>query len=185
MRTLPGLTIISPADKYEVKGAVSEIINNQQPYYLRLGRNGEEPIHKNCPPIKESKFIQIAEGKSGVILFTGSIGLLALAARDELLKRSIHVGIYSVPYVNRIDPNELAKICAHGKILVLEEHFYKGGLGSEILETMNEFNISASVRIIASKRTDISAVGSRDYLLNHNGISVEKIMNFFTPDLKI
>jgi transketolase len=180
MRTLPGLKIISPADKYEVKSAISEIIENPQPYYLRLGRNGEKAIHAAPPEIESGKLIQVAEGKNGTILFTGSIGLIAVAARKELAKKSINIGVYSVPFVNAIAPEELNRIASYGNIIVLEEHYYKGGLGSEVLEMLNEYRITASVHIVGSKRINISQVGNRDYLLNYNEITIEKIIDYFT-----
>jgi len=184
MRTLPDLKIISPADRFEVKSAISEIIKQPQPYYLRLGRNGENSIHQAKPEFENGKFTQVAEGKNGTILFTGSIGLLAIAARNELAKNSMDIGIYSVPFVNAIEHEELRRIAAFGNIVVLEEHYYKGGLGSEVLEVLNEYGITAVVHIVGSKRINISQVGNRDYLLNHNEITVDRIVNFFRNSSK-
>ena len=184
MRTLPGMKIISPADRYEVQGAISEIIKYPQPSYLRLGRNGEKDIHEGKPEFKTDKFIQIAKGKDGTILFTGSIGLMAIAARNELIKKSIHIGIFSVPYVNAIDVEELKEIVSNGNLLVLEEHYYKGGLGSEILETMHQFKIPLSIKIVGSKRNNPSQIGDRDYLLAQNGITVESVIDFFSGSSK-
>jgi len=184
MRTLPGLKIISPADKYEVKSAISEIIAKPQPYYLRLGRNGENAIHEAVPEFETGKWIQVAEGKHGTILFTGSIGLIAVAARNELARKSFNVGIFSVPFVNTVEPEALRNIAANGKIVVLEEHYYKGGLGSEVLEILNEYKIAAEVHIVGSKRINISQVGTRDYLLNYNEITVQRIVDYFTNSSK-
>ena len=118
-------------------------------------------------------------GADGAILFTGSIGLLAVAAREQLLKLSTTIGIYSVPYVNRIDISKLLEIAQFEKILVLEEHFEKGGLGSEILETLNQLKLQVAVKVLGSNRNNISLVGDRDYLLKENGLTVEKIVSFF------
>ena len=179
MRTLPGLEIISPADKFEVSKAISSIIANPKPYYLRLGRNGEKTIHQELNKFEPGKFIEIMNGADGAILFTGSIGLLAVAAREQLLKLSTTIGIYSVPYVNRIDISKLLEIAQFEKILVLEEHFETGGLGSEILETLNQLKLQVAVKVLGSNRNNISLVGDRDYLLKENGLTVEKIVSFF------
>ena len=109
---------------------------------------------------------------------------MAIAARNELLKKSIHIGIFSVPYVNAIDVEELKKISLNGNLLVLEEHYYKGGLGSEILETMHQFKIPLSVKIVGSKRNNPSQIGDRDYLLAQNGITVESVIDFFSGSSK-
>jgi len=183
MRTLPGMKIISPADRHEVHGAIFEIVKNPQPYYLRLGRNGEEAIHDSLTEFKSNRFIQVAGGTDGTILFTGSIGFLAKIARRELLRKSISIALYSVPYVNAIDVDELKKIALNGRLLVLEEHYYKGGLGSEILETVHEFKIPSEMKIIGSNRSDPSQIGDRDFLLAQNGITVEGIVDFFTSNL--
>lgn len=179
MRTLPGLEIISPADKFEVSMAISAILANPKPYYLRLGRNGESPIHRDLSKFEPGRFIEINNGTDGAILFTGSIGLLAVAAREQLLKLSTTVGIYSVPYVNRIDTVKLLEIARCEKILILEEHFQKGGLGSEILETLNELKLQVQVKVLGSNRNSISLVGDREYLLKENGLSVENIVSYF------
>jgi transketolase len=182
MRTLPGLEIISPADKFEVSKAISAIIANPKPYYLRLGRNGEHPIHRELSKFEPGKFIEINNGTDGAILFTGSIGLLAVAAREELLKLSTAIALYSVPYVNRIDTDKLIDIARYKKILVLEEHFQKGGLGSEILETLNDFKLQIQVKVLGSNRNNISLIGGRDYLLKNNGLTLDAIISYFQED---
>jgi hypothetical protein len=95
------------------------------------------------------------------------------------MSRSIEVALYSVPFLNRIDAAKLKSICNQGKILTLEEHYYKGGLGSEILETLNQMQITQQLRILGSTREDTNLIGDRDYLLSKNGLSVERITSYF------
>ena len=57
----------------------------------------------------------------------------------------------------------------------LEEHSAVGGLGSAILEKLNTFGVEKKIHILAADQTNLSVIGSQEYLRNLKGISREKI----------
>jgi transketolase len=179
LRALPNMEVIVPADPIEVSLLTSQLANNNSPTYLRLGKSNERDIHATSPILEYGKFVKIMNGDQGSILFCGSVGLVALEAHSILNSSGINVSVFSVPYISSLDDIELALIAENGPIVTVEEHSYRGGLGSAILERYSRLRIRADVRLIASDQKDLSQIGDQHFLRKENGITAENIAKEF------
>ena len=103
MRTLPNLEVVSPCDKFESEAVTRMIVKGKSPTYLRLGKAGEPNLHTKVPEAKFGKFLTLYEGDSGYIFFTGSVGAVAVSARNRLIEAGRSVSVVSVPFVSQID----------------------------------------------------------------------------------
>ena len=65
----------------------------------------------------------------------------------------------------------------NGPIITVEEHSFRGGFGSIILETLNSLDIYCKVKVVAAKQTNLSEIGSQTYLQNQNGLDENTIFN--------
>jgi transketolase C-terminal domain/subunit len=63
--------------------------------------------------------------------------------------------------------------------VVVEEHSYRGGVGSAILETLSNHAISAQVALVAASQTNLSQIGDQEFLRNENGISSKNMISKF------
>ena len=76
----------------------------------------------------------------------------------------------------------LKKISKKKYIITVEEHNFSGGIGSCILEKLNELQIKKNIKIISIKDRYSSVVGDQQFMRKKNGIdskSIEnKILNF-------
>jgi len=72
MRTIPGMTVINPADDVEAKAAVKAAIEHEGPVYLRFGRLAVPVINDPASYRFEiGKGITMREGKDVTIIATG------------------------------------------------------------------------------------------------------------------
>jgi transketolase C-terminal domain/subunit len=122
---------------------------------------------------------EIKVGSKGTILFTGSIGIIALEAAMMLEQQGIDTSIASVPFISNLDFEYIQSAVAKGPIITVEEHSSRGGFGSALLEFMQENGFYQKVRIIASSQKHLSMVGSQEYLREMNGLSPSVIVREF------
>ena len=72
MRTIPGMTIINPADDVEAKAAVRAAFEHVGPVYLRFGRLAV-PVYNDeaTYQFEIGKGIELRDGKDCTIIATG------------------------------------------------------------------------------------------------------------------
>jgi transketolase len=179
MRALPNIDICVPADSVEAKEITKYLIGSQKPAYLRIGKSGEPIITATGKEFRPYKMNEIKVGSKGTILFTGSIGIIALEAAMMLEQQGIDTSIASVPFISNLDFEYIQSAVAKGPIITVEEHSSRGGFGSALLEFMQENGFYQKVRIIASSQKHLSMVGSQEYLREMNGLSPSVIVREF------
>jgi transketolase len=179
LRALPNMDVIVPADPHETVGITQLLTSTKNPSYLRLGKSNEPLIHDKEVSITPGKINEITSGADGTIIFSGSVGVVALEAAKELESQSISVSVASMPFVSRIDLDYLKGSANKGPIIIVEEHSYRGGVGSAVLETLSMQGITAQVALAASAQTNLSQIGDQDFLRNENGINVYSIVSKF------
>ena len=141
MRTIPGMTIISPADADEAYAAVEAAINFYGPVYMRFGRF---PVPNLTPEIKDYKFeigrgVTYREGRDVTIVATGYMVHLAVEAADILAKEGIDAGVINIHTVKPLDTALITEAAKRsGAIVTAEEHTVIGGLGAAVCEALAE-----------------------------------------------
>ncbi len=141
MRTIPGMTIISPADADEAYAAVEAAINFYGPVYMRFGRF---PVPNLTPEIKDYRFeigrgVTYREGRDVTIVATGYMVHLAVEAADILAKEGIDAGVINIHTVKPLDTALITEAAKRsGAIVTAEEHTVIGGLGAAVCEALAE-----------------------------------------------
>ena len=179
MRAMHGMNVYSPCDPQETKKLTQLICKKTGPAYLRLGKSNEPQIHSGEIHLDTNKFIEIVPGTNGTILFTGSIGRIAIQAELQLRSLGFDIAVASCPFISTPDVEYLRAASERGLIVTLEEHILRGGFGSSILETLSHNQIYGRVSIVASESNSISTVGNQDYLWESNQLTVENIASRF------
>lgn len=177
MRALPNMNVYVPSDSIEARNITEHLCKGKSPGYLRLGRSGEPDLTVNSINSHFNQIIDIKKGKDGTILFVGPIGVRVLAAEKMLRNNGINVSVASVPFITALDLDYLRDAAKKGPIITVEEHSFRGGFGSIILETLNSFDIYCKVKVVAAKQTNLSEIGSQTYLQNQNGLDENTIFN--------
>ena len=175
IRALPNIDVISPADPLETSSITKFLCSSEKPAYLRLGKSKDVAIHNRPFSFSHGKILEVDSGSDGTILFTGSVGSIALKAQEELSKSGFSVAVASVPFLSSLDSEYLSAAFKKGPVVTVEEHGKRGGLGSAILEHASEAGIFTRIGIIASIQDNLSLVGDQDFLRVANGITSENI----------
>lgn len=138
MRTIPGMTIINPADDTEARAAVRAAYEYKGPVYLRFGRL-PVPVF-NDPETYQfelGKGVVLREGKDITLIATGLEVYETLLAANELEKDGISVKVINIHTIKPLD-EELVVAAAKetGKVVTVEEHSVIGGLGDAVCSAL-------------------------------------------------
>ena len=140
MRTIPGMTIVNPADAVEARAAVEAAILHNGPMYLRFGRMAVPVIYdKATYKFELGKGVKMTDGTDVTIVATGIMVDMALTAAELLKAEGISARVVNIHTIKPLD-KELIIDCAKttGAIVVAEEHNIIGGLGSAVAEAVCE-----------------------------------------------
>jgi len=135
MRSIPGMTVISPADGIETNLAVKAIVQYKGPVYLRLGRLALPAVYNNFADctFEIGKAITLEEGTDATIIATGLMVQEALSAHKILQNEGINVRIINMHTIKPIDEEAVINAAYQtGRIVTAEEHSVIGGLGEAV-----------------------------------------------------
>ena len=141
MRTIPGMTVICPADANETALAVRAIAAYKGPCYLRLGRANVENVTDEIPGyhFELGKGAQLRDGSDVTIIATGLMVQIALRAAETLEQQGISTRVIDMHTIKPIDRDIIIKAAKEtGAIVTAEEHNIIGGLGSAVMEVVGE-----------------------------------------------
>lgn len=140
MRTIPGMTIINPADDVEAKAAVEAAILHEGPVYMRFGRLAA-PVFNDADTYKFElgNGIKLREGSDISIIATGLMVSEALKAAEILAAEGVSAEVINIHTIKPIDKEIITATAAKTrKVLTVEEHSVIGGLGSAVCDVLAE-----------------------------------------------
>ena len=139
MRTIPGMTVISPADDVEARQAVFAAAEHVGPVYLRFGRLALPVVMDASYRFQIGKGVQMTEGKDVAIIANGLLVHQALIAAEQLKNEGISARVINIATIKPIDREIIAAAAREtGAIVTAEEHNIIGGLGSAVTEVVCE-----------------------------------------------
>ena len=139
MRTIPGMTIINPADAVEAKAAVEAALQINGPVYLRFGRMAVPVVYDESYKFELGKGVKMADGNDVTIIATGIMVDLALQAAKVLEGEGISARVINIHTIKPLDKDIVAVAAKEtGAIVTAEEHNVIGGLGSAVAEAVCE-----------------------------------------------
>ena len=140
MRTIPGMTVVNPADAVEARAAVEAALTTEGPFYLRFGRYALPIINdEKTYRFQLGKGMELAPGTDLTLVATGLMVSVALEARELLAAEGISARVVNIHTIKPIDGAILEKAAREtGAIVTAEEHSVIGGLGSAVAESVAE-----------------------------------------------
>lgn len=178
MRTLPKMTILSPADPLEAKYATYAAAKASGPVYLRLATGGSPAVYKKEYDFKLGKAVILKEGSYLTIIATGGIIQEALKAAEELEGLGISTRLINMHTIKPIDQESILKAANETRaILTIEEHAIEGGLGSAVAEVILEGgNKSVRFKRLGMNNAFPVGYGTYDQMKEANGLSQHDII---------
>ncbi len=139
MRSIPGMTILNPADVVEAKQALRAAVALDGPVYLRFGRLAVPVITDEGQEFVIGKGKQLVEGTDVTVVATGLMVNEALIAAETLKQQGVSARVINMACIKPIDKEILVKAAQEtGAIVTAEEHNIIGGLGSAVAEVISE-----------------------------------------------
>ena len=167
MRSIPGMTVICPADDVEAKAAVKAAYEMNGPVYLRFGRLAVPVFHAEDYKFEIGKGEIVKDGTDVAIIANGLLAYEAIKAGEMLAENGINAMVINMATIKPLDEELVlaaAKKC--GKIITCEEHSIIGGLGEAVCSLLAE-----------KCPTIVKRIGVNDEY-GHSGPAVELLKQF-------
>lgn len=177
MRTIPGMTVIIPADDVEAKAAVEAAINYEGPVYMRFGRLAV-PVFNDPATYKFEigKGIKLRDGNDITIVATGLMVYEAIESAKTLAQQGIEATVINIHTIKPIDKDIIIEAAKKTNlVLTVEEHSVIGGLGEAVCDVLCENYPTKVVKI--GVNDEFGHSGPAAELLKQYGLCAENIVN--------
>lgn len=183
LRSMPNLTILSPADCLEVVKATEYAAEHQGPVYIRLsGRINHPIVHKADFSFTPGKILRLCDGEEVALYATGSMVHRAWKAGQLLNRNGVSCAVFDVHTIKPFDERTVREYRDHRMIVTVEEHCSVGGLGSAVAEVLSACGTHG--RLIRFGTGDrYEAAGDYEYMLNKHGLTSNNIANTIMEQL--
>ena len=175
MRSIPGMTVICPADDVEARAAVRAAYHHNGPVYLRFGRLAVPVIHEEGYNFRIGKGEVLRDGSDIAIIANGLLVYEAVVAAKELAKEGINAMVINMATVKPLDEElitEAAQKC--GKVITCEEHSVIGGIGEAVTSLLAKKH-PTRVECIGVN-DEFGHSGKAEDLLKQFGLTAENIV---------
>lgn len=174
LRAIPNITILSPADHYEMTQCMNLALKTDRPIYLRIGKSDLPTVHLSVPDFQLGELCQIKHGTNKMcFIATGSMVSTAITVSEKFGE----IAVWSAPCIKPLDTEKVIYISKrHELVVTLEEHSTYGGLGSVIAEITSEHFPTKVYRIGIQDRFS-KFCGSYQYLMKAHDLDFESVLN--------
>ena len=175
MRTIPGMTVMCPADDVEARAMVRAAYLMEGPCYMRFGRAATPVFHEEGYHFEIGKGEVLREGKDVAIIANGILVPEAIEAGKQLAQEGIDAMVINMATIKPLDQElvlSAAKKC--GKVITVEEHNIIGGLGEAVCSLLSE-KLPTPVKRIGVN-DEFGHSGPAAALLKQFGLSAQHIV---------
>ena len=181
LRPIPNLTISSPMDEHELRRLMyTAQLPDKGPFVIRYPRGGGVLVDWRCPleEIKVGTGRKLCDGSDVAVLSIGPIGNNVAEAIASLSSQSSQISAahYDMRFLKPIDESILQEVAEKFKRIVTVENGVKtGGLGSAVLEWMNDHGYHPEIIRLGLPDTQFVEHGTVEELQHIVGLDAEAI----------
>ena len=132
--SLPGFTVLSPADEVSMKALVRAAAAHSGPVYIRAGRPKVPVIYQPGQTFTIGKAEELVEGTDVAIVATGLLVAEAIRAAEHLAGEGVSVRVIDMHTIKPLDVDAIRRAAETGAIVVAEEHLVDSGLGVRVAQ---------------------------------------------------
>ncbi|HEY7875181.1 MAG TPA: transketolase C-terminal domain-containing protein [Actinomycetota bacterium] len=131
--SLPGFTVIVPADGPSATAATKAMLEREGPTFLRCGRPKVPVVYDGSLEWHLGKATRLRDGDDVTIIANGIMVAMALDAAEGLAQDGVSARVLDVHTVKPIDVQAIERAANETRgIVVAEEHLAYGGLGATV-----------------------------------------------------
>lgn len=175
---IPEVVIAAPINEWEMEQMIHHGVQYPHIYAMRYPRGNVPKIYDALEkqPFKIGQAEILREGDDATLLALGSMVETALKAHEMLAVSGVHVRVVNMRFAKPLDARMILDSLAASKLLfTMEEHVLTGGFGSKVLEFLEKQKIHDALVHRFALPDQFIEHGSRDIILDHLGLSSEKV----------
>lgn len=173
-RAMPNVVTIAPADANELRAAMTAMMADPRPTYLRVTRDPEPVIFPTNHVFEIGRATLLRDGTDIAIVSTGTQTARALQAVDLLSAEGISSALLHVPTLKPLDVDAIVDIASRtGAVVTCEDHSIIGGLGSAVAESLGEHHPTSMQRV--GLQDVYGESGPNDALLEKYGLTANHV----------
>jgi 1-deoxy-D-xylulose-5-phosphate synthase len=180
LRTVPNMVVSSPLNEEDLRNLMfTAQLPNGGPFSIRYPRGrGTMPDWKTeFKALPIGKGSKLKDGKDIAILSIGPVGINALAAAETLANEGISAAIYNMRFLKPVDEILLHEVLkSFTKIITLEDGTILGGLGTAVMEFVNDHKYKADIQRLGIPDRFVEQ-GSPEELMAECGFDAAGIIN--------
>ena len=177
IRSLPNLTILSPASPMETMKVTQAAYEHAGPVYIRLGTNKEQEIYEQDYQFALGKGVTLREGLDITLIATGNILTEVLQAQEMLEEEGVSARVVNIHTIKPLDREIIMKAIDETKAIVtVEEHNVIGGLGSAVAEVIAESGRGIPFARVGLKECFAVGYGTHSDMKAQNQLDAEQIV---------
>jgi len=178
MRAVHGSTVLYPSDATSTAGLVREMAERTGVVYMRTTRGAYPVLYgpDEAFPIGGAKVVRSSPDDQVTLVGAGVTLHNCLAAADQLGRDGIAARVVDLYSVKPIDTETLVTAAAAtgDRLVVVEDHYPAGGIGSAVLEALNDAGHPA--RIVHLAVRGLPGSGTPAELMDAAGISTGHVV---------
>lgn len=177
MRTVPGLTIVSPADCSELQKVLEACIGYDRPVYIRLtGAVNAPVVYTEDYDFQIGRAVRLTPLSDVMLVAAGTTVAHCMGATELLAQAGIEAGVLNMHTIKPLDTAALDDVAAHARsIFVIEEHTTVGGLGSAVLDYYNDVGMTRAAVHRHGIRDRFVETGDYAFMLKENRLDAAGI----------
>ncbi|CAK7037878.1 1-deoxy-D-xylulose-5-phosphate synthase [uncultured Phascolarctobacterium sp.] len=188
LRSMPQMTIMAPKDENELRHMLNTALSFDGPITIRYPRGSGVGV--DCSealqqlPIGKGEVLR--EGEGVCLLAIGSMVAVALQAADVLAEQGIKAGVINLRFAKPLDEELLVQAAKkYSKLVTLEEGVVAGGVGSAVLELLNNKGLLQTTQVLNLGIPDeFVPHGDKKYLFRDIGLDLDSITAKITALVK-
>lgn len=175
LASVPNMRVYLPSDRHQTRCLFEALAVDQQPAYIRVGRNPVEDVYEEGKvPFVMDKASVVCEGEDILIVACGEMVKPAKDAAALLLEKGIKVGVLDMYCVKPLDEAAVIEGARKVKaVLTVEEHAPFGGLGSMVSQVVGR---ECPKRVVNMSLPDAPVItGTSKEVFDYYGLNAEGI----------
>jgi transketolase len=179
MRAVCGSTVLYPCDANQTAQLVRQMVDLKGISFLRTTREKTPVIYAASEtfPVGGSKLVKHSDRDQVAVVAAGVTVHESLKAYEQLKGEGIAVRVIDAYSVKPIDQETLRRAAKDtgGKLVVVEDHWFEGGLGDALLDAFTGVDVKPPTVLKLAVR-DMPGSGTPAELLNAAGIDAAHIV---------
>lgn len=172
MGSMPGVTILEPADKVQAEKMLKASLDHQGPIYMRLTNELVKRIYPEEYDYQIGKASIVNDGSDGAIICAGIIVQYALEAAQQIeAETGKKIMVVDMHTIKPVDKAAVRKAAKTGCVLVAQDHNVMNGLGYSVAAILAEEGIRTKFKI-AGIQDKFVPMASPQYLYKTNKLDI-------------